>query len=113
MDKDVKEWLAIRNEAGLKIDPMTAEVYWKYAEVLDPYGVLDLRAEERCIGRSYFARAPGSDIWVSFYDLPEQVCRELRRLYDAECRRRAAMQRGLEVSPSEREWPDEDDDFPF
>jgi hypothetical protein len=113
MHNDVKQWLAIRKEAGLKIDPMTAEVNWEYAQVLDPYGAIDLPAEAQCIGRSYFARAPGSDIWVSFCDLPEQVCRELQRLYDAECRRRAAMQSGLEVPPSERDWPDEDDNLTF
>ena len=110
---DVDEWLAIRKEAGLKIDPMTAEVIWKYTLVLEPYGVLELPEEAQCIGRSYFARAPGSDIWVSFDDLPEQVRTELERLYDAECRRCHAMQRGLEVPPPEREWPNEEDSFPF
>jgi hypothetical protein len=113
MDVDVKEWLAIRKEAGLKTDPMTAEVIWKYTLVLDPYGVLELPEDAQCIGRSYFARAPGSDIWVSFDDLPEQVCTELERLCDAECRRRRAMQRGLEVPPPEREWPNEEDNLPL
>jgi len=30
---------------------------------------------EEClqVGREYFARAPGSDIWVSFYDLPDST----------------------------------------
>ena len=54
-------------EAGRRIDPETAEVDWDYAETLDPYGILDLPEEDRwSIGREYFARAPGSDIWVSF-----------------------------------------------
>ena len=35
----VREFLAIRKEEGLKIDPSTAEVRWTYAQVLDPYGV--------------------------------------------------------------------------
>jgi hypothetical protein len=35
----VEEWLAIRKEEGLKIDPDTAEVNWHYAQTLDPYGV--------------------------------------------------------------------------
>jgi hypothetical protein len=26
----------------------------------------------------YFARSPGSDVWVSFYDLPEKVVKALR-----------------------------------
>ena len=34
-----EQWLAIRREAGLKIDPQTAEVDWAYARVADPYGV--------------------------------------------------------------------------
>jgi len=56
-----EEWLAIRKEAGLKIDPET-------------YGVHpDLPEEYRQIGREYFARSPGSDIWVSFDDLPDAI----------------------------------------
>jgi hypothetical protein len=68
----VEQWLAIRKEAGLRIDPETAEVYWEYGHTLDPYGVdPDLPAEYRQIGRLNFARAPDSDIWVCFYDLPD------------------------------------------
>jgi hypothetical protein len=67
-----EEWLAIRNEEALKIDPTTAEVEWTYAQTLDPYGVYpDLPEEHRQVGREYFARSPGSDIWVWFGDLPE------------------------------------------
>jgi hypothetical protein len=36
-----------------------------------PIGVHELRPEEECIGRLYFARAPDSDVWVSFDDLAE------------------------------------------
>jgi hypothetical protein len=71
---EVEEWLAIRKEAGLKIDPETAEVFWCYADVADPYGVKgDLIPEEYrgCIGRDSFARSPGSDVWVWFGDLPD------------------------------------------
>src|SRR5262245_38175202 len=64
-DRFVKE----RLEAGQKIDPDTAEVYWEYVQMADPYGVLDLPPEH--IGRGYFARAPGSDLWIEFGDLPE------------------------------------------
>ena len=67
-----EEWLAIRKEAGLQIDPDTAEVSWCYAQVLDPYGIYPKLPEEfYCVGRSYFARSPGSDVWVEFGDLPE------------------------------------------
>jgi hypothetical protein len=65
-------WLAIRKEAGFKIDPETAEVQWKYALTLDPYGVYpELPEKYRQVGRGYFARAPGSDVWVEFGDLPK------------------------------------------
>jgi hypothetical protein len=72
MKKEVEEWLAIRKEAGLKINPDTAEVLWDYAPTLDPYGVYDDLPEEcRDVGRQYFARSPGTDVWVSFCDLPK------------------------------------------
>jgi hypothetical protein len=70
----VEQWLALRKEAGLKIDPETAEVMWVYAQTLDPYGVYpDLPEECQQVGREYFARSPGSDIWVCFDDLPKTV----------------------------------------
>jgi hypothetical protein len=71
-DDERKIWLAIRKEAGLKIDPETAEVEWIYAHTLDPYGVYpELPEEYQQVGREYFARSPGSDVWVEFGDLPE------------------------------------------
>ena len=68
------QWLAIRKEAGLKLDPETAEVEWCYAQTLDPYGV-DPDLPEQCqqIGREYFARSPASDVWVNFRDLPKTI----------------------------------------
>ena len=73
----VSQWLAARKEAGLRIDPVTAEVDWGFGDVLDPYGVRpDVRGG--CVGRIYFARSPGSDIWVCFYDLPGATLDELR-----------------------------------
>ncbi len=32
----VEQWLTIRKEAGLKIDPETAKVIWDHRQVLDP-----------------------------------------------------------------------------
>jgi len=82
-DMSVKQWLAIRKEAGLKIDPETAEVTWIYAWTVDPYGVHpDLPEEHQQAGREYFARSPGSDVWVDFGDLPaatRDALRERRR----------------------------------
>jgi hypothetical protein len=71
---EIQEFRAKRKEAGLKIDPKTAEVLWVYAQTLDPYGI-DSELPEECqqVGREYFARSPGSDIWISFSDLPAGV----------------------------------------
>jgi hypothetical protein len=68
------QWLAIRKEADLKLDPETAEVEWCYAQTLDPYGV-DPDLPEQCqqIGREYFARSPASAVWVNFRDLPKTI----------------------------------------
>jgi len=69
---ELDEWLAIRKEAGMKIDPETAEVDWCYGLTLDPYGVYpELPEECQQVGRAYFARSPGSDVWVEFGDLPK------------------------------------------
>jgi hypothetical protein len=93
-----EQWLAVRKEAGLKIDPETAEVHWCYGLTLDPYGVLDeweLPEEFHQIGREYFARSPGSDVWVIFDDLPDAV-RE--RLWAKHCSR-ISFPAGLEDAP--------------
>ena len=76
-DEERKDFLAVRKEAGLKIDPATAEVSCSTVQVLDPYGILELSAEEYCAGRQYFARSPGSDIWVWFGDLPSATAKVL------------------------------------
>ena len=73
-DDERNAWLASRKEAGLKIDPETAEVEWTYAQTLDPYGVYhDLPEEYWQVGREYFARSPGSDVWVWLGDLPDAI----------------------------------------
>jgi|RhiMetStandDraft_4_1073278.scaffolds.fasta_scaffold114091_2 hypothetical protein len=76
---EAKQWLAIRKEAGLKIDPETAHVTFGWADGLDPYGVGNLEPEYRglSIGREYFARSPGSDIWVLFDDLSDATQKAL------------------------------------
>jgi len=79
----VEQWLAIRKEAGIKIASETAEVFWKYGQTFDPYGVdPDLPEEYKQIGREYFARCPGSDVWVSFGDLPNATRESLWRRLD-------------------------------
>jgi hypothetical protein len=80
----VEQWLQIRKEAGLKIDPETAEVWWKYGYTIDPYGVdKDLPEECRQVGREYFALSPGSDIWVWFGDLPDEVRERLWKMHQS------------------------------
>ena len=75
---ELEKWLAIRKAEALNIDPDTAEVDWEYGQTLDPYGVCpDLPDEYQQVGRQYFARRPGSDIWVSFYDIPKKTCEAL------------------------------------
>jgi hypothetical protein len=94
-----EQWLAIRKEAGLKIDPETAEVDWSYALTSDPYGVCDeweLPEEFHCVGREYFARSPGSDVWVLFDDLPGDVQAKLWTKH----RSRIAFPAGLEGVPA-------------
>jgi hypothetical protein len=82
---EISLWLEGRKEAGRRMDPNSADVEFTFgwAQVLDPYGVLDLTPEEDCIGRSYFACSPDSGGWVSFYDLPEQTRGELWRRINA------------------------------
>jgi hypothetical protein len=81
ISEETKQWLAVRKEAGLKIDRETCEILWVFAQTLDPYGVYDPAELEAAncwqIGREYFARSPGSDIWVSFYDLPDATTNAL------------------------------------
>jgi hypothetical protein len=62
----------LRKAVGFQIDPETAEVDWTYAQTLDPYGD-DQNLPEECqqVGREYFARCPGSDLWIWFGDLPD------------------------------------------
>ena len=72
------QWLRIRKEAGLRIDPNTAEVTCTYVQTVDPYGVCpDLPEECNQIGKEHFARSPESDIWVVFGDLPNETREKL------------------------------------
>ena len=94
----VEQWLAVRKEAGLKIDPETAEVFWTYGLTLDPYRVYpNLPEEYRQVGRTYFARSPESDIWVEFDDLPEAT----RDALWGKHKRKLAFPAGLEGAPTD------------
>jgi hypothetical protein len=96
-DKKMVNWLAARKEAGLHIDPETAEVAGNYGQILDPYGVEPyLPAECQQAGWDYFARAPGSHVWVWFGDLPDAT----RVILDA---KDAGRRKQLEAQESVRE----------
>jgi excisionase family DNA binding protein len=77
-------WADWRKAVGFLIDPQTAEVDWGYGQTLDPYNVLDLPDECKQVGHEYFARAPGTKVWVSFRDLPEKTREALWRR-DKDC----------------------------
>jgi hypothetical protein len=97
---DIQQWLASRKEAGLKIDPETAEVDWEYGQVMDPYGVhSDLPEECQQVGRQYFARSPGSDIWVHFRDLPDETRHALWEKHKSQLAFPAGLERGREAAP--------------
>ena len=102
---EIEQWLSIRKEAGLKIDPETAEVDWSYGQTLDPYGVCDeweLPEEFHQVGREYFARSPGRDIWVHFGDLPEET---RNRLWTRHSRKLAFPAGLLEIVDTDAEVP--------
>ena len=89
---EIQKYLDDRKREALTIDPNTAEVTWSYEETLDQYGVHDLPPELRQVGREYFARHPGNEIWVWFGDLPYVVSRKLLELHE----RKLAFPAGLE-----------------
>jgi hypothetical protein len=72
----------------LRIDPVTAIVWFEYAQVLDPYGdEPDLPDEAFCVGREWFAADPDERFAVHFSDLPQATrdqLEEKRRAADRE-----------------------------
>jgi hypothetical protein len=72
-----------RRAAGKLIDPATARVWCHGVLMLDPYGDgLNIEPEDRCVGRVCFARAPDSDIWVWFGDLPDATRDAIRKRFE-------------------------------
>jgi hypothetical protein len=63
-----------RKAVGRRIDPATANVFFEYGQVVDPYGDdPDLPEEWWCVGRMFFAVDPAEGIAVWFGDLPDQT----------------------------------------
>ena len=76
----IKQRRESRREAGRKIDPATAFVIVAHRYLLDPYDDGDfIPPEGRCFGAMEFARAPDSDEWIDFADLPEATVDALRK----------------------------------
>ena len=91
-----EEWLAIRKNAGRKIDPETCELMWDHGCTSDPYGIdPELPEELQQVSRNYFARSPGSDIWVWFGDLPRSTERALWEKHKASLAFPAGLPRDL------------------
>jgi hypothetical protein len=65
-----------RRRIGKTIDPVTAETMFWWADLYDPYCILDRMFHIGCIQREHFARNPGGE-WVHFYDLPAKTCKAL------------------------------------
>jgi hypothetical protein len=79
---DVDEYKAEverRRQIGLTIDPATAETTFWWADMHDPYRILDRKFHVDAVGREQFARHPGAskDDWVDFNDLPEATHKAL------------------------------------
>jgi hypothetical protein len=73
-DEAQEDTTALRNAkdyAGT-IDPETAEVAWQFAEENDPYEI-EPTYWGPCDTPLYYARAPETDVWVWFGDLPVAV----------------------------------------
>lgn len=77
----LEEFRDRRREAVRKIDPETAEFRVFYGNSFDPYEIDPLLPDEladHCV-RSYWARSPGSDIWVWEGDLPDATLDALKK----------------------------------
>jgi hypothetical protein len=74
------EFLALVKEASLAINPATAEVTWSVGNAFDPYRITDADDVPPFFRQLYWARSPGSDIWVEAHDLPDETREVLLRL---------------------------------
>lgn len=63
--------IADLEQAIRTIDPKTTEVTWWYADIDDPYGIVEGRPTQ--VGREYFARSPEGGPWIWFGDLPASL----------------------------------------
>ena len=79
MTKD--EYEAFRaecREAGAKIDPQNCAVLRLHVYGADPYGVLDLTEEEKCICGDWFIRALPDGKWIWEHDVPKDIVKSVQ-----------------------------------
>jgi hypothetical protein len=77
---DVEQFLAIRKSEALKINPRTADATWLMPTSATVTGFAMIFSPETCSGRAYYARAPGSDIWVCLATCRAKFVRHCERL---------------------------------
>jgi len=72
-----EDFLALKKQAGSKVDPTTAEISWLYANRFDLYGIAPGVADE-CFENLCYAYSPTSRISVWLGDLPNETKQALR-----------------------------------
>jgi hypothetical protein len=75
-DAEARKFLADMKRAARELDPATAEVELIYTGTSDVYGMYPYRDDSSC---EYFARAPGSDVWVCEEDWPRATRKALEK----------------------------------
>jgi hypothetical protein len=75
----VAEREPVRTMAGKRIDPQTADVWFEYGQILDPYrdGGPMTDPECYCVGRVWFAADPHDRVAVWWGDLPKATAKAL------------------------------------
>ena len=94
----VKRWLEIRERAALDIDADTAEVVCAYRKYFDPYDIYpELPGQYGDCFNKWYARSPGSKIWVWFDDLPRTTQKALSKRIKQEQSREEKKEKVVEV----------------
>jgi hypothetical protein len=70
---EAEAFLANRKEAGKAIDLENCEVFTSCVNILDPYGLFHVPEEWTNIGDVEFVRNRPDGVWVSRYELPEEI----------------------------------------
>jgi hypothetical protein len=80
---DTIKWLQAVVDEAEKIDPATAEMAFDFGCGDNPYNIAHDEEDDGCVGRHHFARNLGSEIWVWFGDLPNEVVKALYKRKDS------------------------------